>query len=92
MVFKTDVVVIEMGADFDPYGGEYTRVTLGYRLPIPFKPPSQPQTFPPKKIITYKHALYVIIPKDQWYGQYTMWEQYELTVNDDGTIELKKKK
>ena len=91
MAYSVDVVVVEIKADFDAYGGEYTQVSLGYRLPVP-RPPEAERAYPPlPKPVVYKHALHIFIPRDQWTGQYTMWQEYRLTLKDDGTIELKKK-
>lgn len=91
MTFSIDLVVIEIKADFDPYGGEYTHVSLGYKLPIP-RPPEIEKVYPPApKPIAYKHALHIIIPREKWMGQYTMWQEFHAIFRDDGTIELKKK-
>ena len=91
MPMKLDVVVIEIKADFDPFGGEYTHISFGYRLPVPM-PPEQARRFPPPpRPVVYKHALHVIIPRDRWYGQYQMWQEFELIIKDDGGVELKKK-
>lgn len=85
------VVVTEIKADFDPWGGEYTQITLGYRLPIPMPP--QQQTLPPQPTpIAYKHALHLFLPRENWVGQYTMWQAFHATFRDDGTVELKPKK
>jgi hypothetical protein len=84
-----DVTVTAVKSDFDPYGGEYTYVSFGYRTPVPVPP--QPSALGPQpKQIMYKHALHVIVPRDKWVGQYNMWEQYHLIVKDDGLLELKK--
>lgn len=91
LTYSIDVVIVEIKADFDPYGGEYTLVSFGYRLPIPL-PPQYEKTFPPQpKPIFYKHGLHVFIPRDKWTGQYNMWEEYHLIVKDDGVVEVKKK-
>jgi len=96
MTYSIDVVVTEVIIDFDKYGGEYVKVALGYKLPSPFKPPIQrapniiiPQ--PPVEVY-YKHALHVVIPRDQWKEQFNMWREYHLIVKDDGSVELKPKK
>jgi len=96
MTYSIDVVVTEVIIDFDKYGGEYVKVALGYKLPSPFKPPIQhapniiiPQ--PPVEVY-YKHALHVLIPRDQWKEQFNMWREYHLIVKDDGSVELKPKK
>lgn len=89
MVYSINVVVTDIKADFDPWGGEYTQITLGYRLPIPM-PPQQRQALPPKPIpVAYKHAVHIFIPRDSWVGQYTMWKEYHAVFRDDGTVELK---
>jgi len=91
MTYSVDVVVVEIKADFDPYGGEYTQVSLGYRLPIP-SPPEVERVYPPApKPVFYKHALHLFIPRDRWVGQFTMWQEYHLILKDDGTVELKRK-
>jgi hypothetical protein len=91
MTYSMDVTVVEIKADFDPYGGEYTQVSFAFRLPVP-RPPEIEKVYPPApKPIVYKHALHLFIPKEQWTGQYTMWEEFHIIVRDDGTIELKKK-
>jgi hypothetical protein len=86
-----DVVVTEVKADFDPWGGEYTHVSFAYRIPVPAPPvPAGVTVVGQPKNIAYKHALHVIIPKDKWLGQYMMWEHYHFIVEDDGKIQLKK--
>ena len=92
MVFSMEVVVLEIKADFDPQGGEYTHVSFGYRLPVITPPDIEKVYPPPPKPIIYKHALHLIIPKDKWFGQYTMWERYRLRVDDDGKVTLEKVK
>ncbi len=91
MTYSVDVVVIEVKADFDPWGGEYTHVSFGSRLPLPtIIPPGVSVVGPMPKQVVYKHALHIIIPRDKWFGQYNMWEPYHLIVKDEGQIELKK--
>ena len=90
MTFNLKVVVVEIKVDFDPLGGEYTMVSFGYKLPVP-RPPEVEKRYPPlPKPVMYKHFLHVIIPKEQWDGQYTLWQEYELTVKDNGEVELKR--
>lgn len=92
MSFSVDVVVTEIKADFDMYGGEYTQIALGYKLPLPM-PPRIEKVFPPApKPVYYKHALHLFIPRDRWTGQYTMWQEYHAIFKDDGMVQLKKKK
>lgn len=87
--FSIDVVVTEIIADIETLTGEGTQVSFGYRVPVPAPPLPPGMTAPPR--IGYKHALHVFIPKDRWVGQYGMWEEFHLSVGDDGKIELKKK-
>jgi len=89
LTFSMDVTVTEIRSDFDPWGGEYTYVSFGYRIPVP-TPPAITAVAPQPKQIAYKHGLHVIIPRDKWVGQYTMWEQFHLIIKDDGVTELKK--
>ena len=85
-----NVVVTELKADFDPFGGEYVQVTLAFKLPIPFKPPRPQTQYPPvRQPVVYKHAIHVFIPRDKWTGQYTMWQEFHLIIRDDGAVELK---
>ena len=87
--FSIEVTVVEVKADFDPYGGEYTHIIFGYRLPEVY-PPEVEKIYPPlPKRTVYKHALHIIIPRDKWHGQYTMWQRYKLSVEDYGKIILK---
>lgn len=91
MTYSVDVLVVEIKADFDPYGGEYTVVSLGFKLLIPL-PPQMDRVFPPPpKPIFYKHAMHVFVPREKWTGQYGMWEEYHMIVKDNGETELKKK-
>ncbi len=90
MAYTVEVVVVEIKADFDPQGGEYTQVSFGYRLPIIMPPEIEKMYPPPPKPVFYKHALHLFIPRDKWYGQYTMWQRFKLTITDDGKISLKK--
>lgn len=86
-----DVTVLEIKADFDPFGGEYTQVILATKIHVPMPPP-QPNQYPPQpKPISYKHLMHLFIPKDQWVDQYQMWKDYHLIVKDDGTVEVKNK-
>lgn len=92
MTFEQDVVVTEIKADFDPFGGEYTHISLGYRVPVPMPPqtggPLPPQPTP----VMYKHAIHIIIPRESWVGQYTMWEQIHIVVKDNGEVRITKKR
>jgi hypothetical protein len=91
MVLEQDVTVIEIKADFDPFGGEYSKITLGYRVPVPMPP--QTQQFPPQpRPVLYKHATHLYIPKENWIGQYTMWEQLHLVIEDNGSVKIIKKR
>lgn len=92
MAYSVDVVVVEIKADFDPYGGEYTHVSFGFKLPIPMPPQIERVFPPPPKPVAYKHALHVILPRERWTGQYTMWEEFHAVFKDNGEVELKKKK
>jgi hypothetical protein len=87
--FSTEVVVTEVKADFDPYGNEYTHISFGYKLPAPPLTEAQKAYPAPAKPVAYKHAIHVIIPRDKWAGQYTMWQEFHLTVKDNGEVELK---
>jgi hypothetical protein len=89
MPFEQDVVVTEIKADFDPFGGEYTSISLGYRLPIPM-PPTTQHLPPQPQPIMYKHAIHVIIPRESWTGQYTMWERLHVVVDDNGEVRITK--
>jgi len=90
MTFTISVIVIDITQDFDPQGNEYAKVVLGQKLPMPI-PPDMPKVYPPPpKPIAYKHYMHVMIPKEKWTGQFTMWKEYDLIVNDDGSTELKK--
>lgn len=90
MTYSIDVVVVEIKADFDPYGGEYTLVSLGFKLPIPLPPQMDKMFPPPPKPIFYKHAMHLFVPRDKWTGQYDMWGEYHMIVKDNGETELKK--
>jgi hypothetical protein len=90
MPYEQEVFVTEIKADFDPFGGEYTQISLAYRLPIPMPPRSaQAQPLPPRpNPVMYKHALHIMIPRDSWTGQYTMWDSLILRVEDTGEVRL----
>lgn len=88
MVYRARVVVCEVKADFDPFGGEYTHVSFGYRVPIP-RPPEADRAYPPvPRQIMYKHAMHLIVPREQWDGQFTMWGEYDLELGDRGQVSL----
>jgi len=90
MSFSIDVVVVEVKADFAPFGSAYTQVNFAIKLPVPTPP--QTRQFPPRpKPTAYKHILHVMIPKDKWNGQYDMWEEYRMVLKDDGDLEVKRK-
>ena len=90
MTFSIDVVVVEVKADFDPFGGMYTQVNFGVKLPVPSPP--QTRQFPPQpKPTAYKHILHIMIPKEKWNGQFDMWGEYHIIVKDDGNVEIKRK-
>ena len=89
MAYEQEVFVTEIKADFDPYGGEYTQITLAYRLPIPMPPqPPQAQLPPRPNPVMYKHAMHIIIPRESWTGQYTMWESLHLRIEDNGEVRI----
>ena len=89
MTFRVNAQVIEIQLDNDPFGGEYAKVTLAYRLPVP-TPPVQGKPGLPKTPIVYKHVAHIIIPKDAWVGQYNMWHEFEVEVKDDGTVTIRR--
>jgi len=90
MVYNVKIVVTEIKADFDPFGGEYTQVCFGYRVPIP-RPPEADRAYPPApRQVMYKHAVHIFVPRDQWEGQYTMWAEYDMRLNEDGTFSIQK--
>lgn len=86
MTYSEEGVVTEIKADFDLFGGEYTQVSFGYRLPVPRPPELQKMGAPGQ--IYYKHVLHVFIPKDKWVGQYNMWQRVKILVQDDGKVEV----
>jgi hypothetical protein len=91
LVYEQDAVVIEIKADFDPFGGEYTHVSLGYKMPIP-RPPEIERVYPPPpRPVMYKHILHVIIPREKWTGQYMMWQEFRVICKDNGEVEVKRK-
>ena len=87
MTYSEEALVVEIKADFDPFGGEYTQVSFGYRLPVPRPPEMQKVVGAPTQVF-YKHVFHVFIPRDKWVGQYTMWQRVRLTVQDDGRVEI----
>ena len=89
-MMKKKITVLEIKADFDPYGHEYVQVNLGYEIPVVTPPQVEKMYPPPPKPKMYKHALHVIIPKEKWNDQYHMWEEYTLIIKDNGELELKK--
>lgn len=91
MVFEHDVVVIEIKADFDPFGGEYTHISLGYRVPVPMPPVTQ-RLPPTPQPVMYKHTIHIIIPRENWTGQYTMWEPLHVVVEDTGEVRVTKRR
>jgi len=91
MPYEQDTVVVEIKADFDPYGGEYTHISLGYRMPVPM-PPATQRLPPQPQPVMYKHVIHLIIPRENWVGQYTMWEQVHVVVNDNGEVKVSKKR
>jgi len=91
MVYEQDAIVVEIKADFDPYGGEYTMVSLAYKIPIP-QPPEASRKYPPlPKPVMYKHVLHVFIPREKWAGQYMLWQEYKIICKDNGEITVKRK-
>lgn len=91
MVYEQDAVVIEIKADFDPFGGEYTHISLGYKVPIPRPPEAERMYPPPPRPVMYKHILHVIIPREKWAGQYMMWQEFHIICKDNGEVEVKRK-
>jgi hypothetical protein len=87
MPYSEEVLVTEIKADFDPYGGEYTQVSFGYRIPIPRPPEMQKMVGMPVPVY-YKHGLHLYIPREKWVGQYTMWQRAKINVQDDGQVEV----
>ncbi|MCP8308166.1 MAG: hypothetical protein H3Z52_05065 [archaeon] len=89
MPIRIRVKIIGFQPDSDPMSGEeYTQVTMAIRSPIP-KPPMQP-TYPPlPRPMSWKHVIHLFIPTKEWTGQYHMWQDYDLIIQDSGEIELK---
>ena len=90
MPYVVNAIVVEITSDFDPLGGEYVKISLGYKLPMP-RPPEVERTYPPPpKPTTYKHIAHIIIPREKWTGQYTMWQEFKLVIGDNGEVEIKR--
>ena len=86
MPYTEEATVTEIKADFDPFGGEYTQVSFGYRLPVP-RPPEMQKIGVPSQIY-YKHVFHLFIPREKWVGQYNMWQRVKITIQDDGRVEV----
>ena len=86
-----DGMVTEIKSDFDPWNREYTQISIGYRLPNPPAPPELKNAWPPPPVpVVYKHIVHLFIPKNEWRGQYQLWEKVRVIVNDDGSVEVLK--
>jgi hypothetical protein len=86
--FKIRVVVIGFQPDHDPVTGEeYTQVNLGVKIPIP-SPPREAIFPPPPKTMMWKHIIHLFVPTSKWVQQYSMWQEYDLEIKDNGEIEL----
>ena len=91
MTYSVDVQIVEIVAGSDPAGNVHTKVSFGYRLKLPMPPmPQTAQGVPMPTPIAWQHAMHLFIPKEEWVGQFQMWENYHLIVQDDGHAELKK--
>ena len=82
------VTVVEIKTDSDPFGGEYVQVALGYKIPVP-----TPKNLPPNAIAAkppfWKHALHIFMPKEQWMGQYAMYQELIMEVKPNGEMSLR---
>jgi hypothetical protein len=84
------VRVVSVGADSDPFTGQsYTSVSLAIESPIPRPPPHVANQYPPvPRPVIHKHIVHLFIPTTQWRGQYQMWQEYDLIVEDTGEMRL----
>ena len=90
MPVNIKVKVIGIGPDSDQFTGQgYTAVTLAIESPIPKPPPQAANMHPPiPRPIIHKHILHIFLPNTQWRGQYSMWQDYNLTIEDTGEMRL----
>ncbi len=89
MPYTIEAEVVEVKADFDPFGNAYVQVTFAYKLEAPA---NQAVAGVPAQTAVYKHAMHLIVPKTEWRGQYNMWERVLISVSEDGTVQVKKVK
>lgn len=82
--------VVGIGSDSDPYTGqEYTMVALAIESPIQRPPPNMLSGYPPvPRPTVYKHVLHIFIPIKEWRGQYDMWTEYDIVIEDSGEMRL----
>jgi hypothetical protein len=90
MVFQIRVIVVNQTMDTDPFTGRiFYQIALGIKVPIPVEkpPPGAPQLVQS----AWKHLLHVFVPRENWVNQYTMGQEFDLTVNDEGEVTLKRR-
>jgi hypothetical protein len=90
MAITMRVKVIGLGTDADPFtGAQYTAVTLAIDSPVPPVPPNLQNMYPPvPRPIVHKHIMHIFVPTQQWVGQYKMWEEFSLTIEDNGAMRM----
>lgn len=87
MVYKQNAEVVELKQDVDMMGGKSAMVTFAFRLPSPPMPPHLKNAYPPPPIpVAYKHMVHLIIPQERWMDQYKLWEEWSITINDNGAL------
>jgi hypothetical protein len=85
------ITVCQLAMDSDGFGGDYVSIAIGYRLPTP-----RPKGTPPNAIVQaptlWKWAIHLIIPKEQWMGQYAMFQEFDMEIKPNGDLILKEAK
>lgn len=87
------VRIIGMEPDFDQVSGDpYTKIVLATETRFPSPPPHLAQAgIPMPKGVAWKHILHLMIPNSKWHGQYQMWKEYELDIDETtGNLSLKR--
>lgn len=90
MPYTTRVKVIALAPDSDAStGAGYTFVTFALEAHTP-RPPAQLQNvYPPiPRPVSYKHVMHLFFPTTHWHEQYGMWDEFDLTIEDNGEVRL----
>lgn len=93
MVDKIRIRIVGFQPDTDQLSGQpYTQIIFAVETKLPAPPPHMQQGgYPPiPRAMGWKHVMHLMIPNTKWRNQYQMWQEYDLTIDENtGELSLK---